>query len=183
MAKPKFLPVPMEVLKEFCWFIRCQHPENDNWPSVRSEKTEQAWNDIAANFGWALDPYLPWMDEFEGESSLLRAALDSHNYGHRKKEFPIPAILNENAQQLWRAHCEALDIVKRKEELEKEKEVQKQGGSDVMWRCNRLLAHRGIMPLNPDNPYAERMDEILTWAQMKGLPTKPLPKKHFLRCG
>ena len=176
------LPVPLIVLKAFCWHIRCQHPEarDCSWPAVRSEKTEASWDDIAANYGWALNPSLPWMEEFEEYSTLLKAALQAHNWGPEAAKFPTPARINDAAQQLCNAHRQGIEQrQQRQERTQWDKESA--GGCDVMWRCTRLLAYRGIISLNKDNPYAERMDEVLEWAEEQGLPTEPLPASSVLK--
>lgn len=179
------LPVSLDVLVEFCWHLRQQYPDPKKcgWPAVRSKKTSQHWKDIAIAYGWALDPALPWEQEFEEYSSLLRAALQAHAWGPEAEVFPSAAFINKAAKQLYKAHRQNAEIDRQRQERAEQDKLRPAGGSDIQHRCMRLLNYRGIGQVNPNNPYANRMDEILEWAKAEGLPTEPIQSKSVLREG
>ena len=178
------LPIPLDVLVEFCWHIRCQRPDKDKcaWPAIRSDKTQQIWNEIATNYGWALDPHLPWMEEYEDYKTLLGVALKTHNWGPDAEEFPNAIFINKAARILHKNRQEHKEMDRKVRERQMEDD-QRPEDRDTYWRCTRLMAYRGIIPLTKNNPYADRMEEVLEWARQQDLETEPVPQSSFLRGG
>lgn len=157
--KPKSIPVPVDVIVEFCWWMRCQHPENRIWPSARTGKAASALREMATNYGWGLDPTLPWMDEFEGANTLLRAAYDAWSYSSDNDGIPSAKQLSQTAVQLWKAHQEATAnpyLSQPKKPL-----------TEIALRCQAVWQAWSLYPVNPSNPYApvnaEKKAEILAW--------------------
>ena len=161
----------VEVLVEFCAFIGRQRPGQNCWPNVQTENTQTRWQEIAAAFRAGLAAYLPWMEPHGQHKTLLRAALDTHNQGPNAKEFPDPFVLNEVARSLHQAARAELEAAQPRSEKTAEE-------MDTSARFCRLLAHRGVMKLNPNNPYAsdDGLAEVLKWAEAKGLPCDRLPR-------
>ena len=131
----------LDVLVEFCFFLRQQYPDPRicGWPAVHiKEKNSQRWKDIAITYGWALDPALPWMQEFEEHGSLLRAALQAHAWGPEAEVFPSAAFINKAAKLLYKAHTEIAESERQRQKRAEEDKQRPVGGSDIMWRCTRL---------------------------------------------
>lgn len=173
------LPIPLEVLVSLCIHLRQQYPDPKKctWPAYYTENIAHRWEQIAQSYGEALDPDLPWMEEFEGEKTLLRAALQAHTWGPAADEFPSAIHINQAARSMWKAHQD--EVAK----LSRQMAPEPQGGSDVRWKCTRLLAYKFGRDPDPVNPYANRLDEVLAWAEQQGINTDKISSTAPMRIG
>ena len=153
---------PIERMIKFVWHIHNQHPGHTGWPHAQTEATAPRWEEIARQYADGLDDAYDWQAAHGPHPTLLHAAFAFHKRSPSASAFPTAFLINDSARAI---------LLLEKEKAEKEKPLPPSEMSDIGWRCCRLLAHRGLFKCNPDNPYANRLDEVLAWAVAEGLDT------------
>lgn len=172
----------LQTMIDFVRYLGSLYPteaEKIGWPwqTAATEGTDVSWQKIARSWRLAMDGKLDWVGDFAHGDSLLVLALLEHQASAEGEQMPNPVRLNNLADALVRGQRREDETADLQWQARQDQERMAQGPSETILRCKAVLMAKGLMPMNPDNPYAPiddaRRADLQRWVDNANATRRP----------